>query len=117
MMQTTKWEEAAKQQQDFEQAHQRNVAAFTRMFLGLGPDCTKIAGTAHDAELAEAKGIAASRWEQLLNLDQQIPREEASLAVLERGRVPDATDEFAGPSFAPRRISTIVIGSSRGVRG
>jgi hypothetical protein len=95
MMQTTKWEEAAKQQEEFEQAHQRNVTTFVAMFLSLGPDCTKIAGTAHDAELAEAKGIAASRWSQLLDLEQQIPREEANLAVLERGRVPDPTDEYA----------------------
>ena len=95
MMQTMKWEEVAKQQQELEQARQRNVTTFVSMFLTLGSDCTRIAGTVHDAELAEAKGIAASRWEQLLGMEAQIPREEANLAVLERGRVADAGDEFA----------------------
>lgn len=102
-MQTTRWEEAAKQQEEFEQARQRNVTTFTRMFLSLGADCTKIAGTAHDRELAEAKGIAASRWEQLLGMEAQIPREEATLAVLERGRVPDPADEFAGPELRAKK--------------
>jgi S-methylmethionine-dependent homocysteine/selenocysteine methylase len=102
-MMQTKWEEAAKQQQADEQARRRNVTTFTAMFLSLGADCIKIAGTAHDAELAEAKGIAASRWEQLLNLEAQIPREEANLAVLERGRVADSTDEFAGPELRAKK--------------
>ena len=43
-------------------ATQRNVELFEAMFLSLGPDCLKITGTAHDAELAEAKGRAAWRW-------------------------------------------------------
>jgi hypothetical protein len=34
------------------------------MFLSLGPDCLKLAGSRHDAELAEAKGLAAARWER-----------------------------------------------------
>ena len=99
----TAWAEAQKQQEEFEQAHQRNVTTFTRMFLSLGADCTKIAGTAHDAELAEAKGIAASRWEQLLGMEAQIPREEANLAMLERGRVTDPSDEFAGPELRAKK--------------
>ena len=52
------------------------------MFLSLGADCIKIATTRHDAELAGAKGLAGSRWEQLLNLESQIQREEQCLAAL-----------------------------------
>ena len=64
----------------------------------------KVAGSSgHADEINEALGLAASRWEQLLGMEAQIPREEANLAVLERGRVPDPTDEFAGPELRAKK--------------
>jgi hypothetical protein len=47
-MQTTTREEAAKQQQEFEQARKNNVETFLRMFLSLGSDAEKLAGARHD---------------------------------------------------------------------
>jgi protein-disulfide isomerase-like protein with CxxC motif len=84
-------------------ASRKDVRVFAEMFLALGSDCIKIAGTAHDAELAEAKGLAAARWNQLLELEAQIPREEARLATMERGRVPDPADEFTGPEVLAKK--------------
>jgi hypothetical protein len=40
-------------------ASRDNVRLFAEMLLSLGPDCLKLAGTRHDAELAKAKAIAA----------------------------------------------------------
>lgn len=46
-----------------ERAYRSNVNRFVEMYLTLGSDVIKIAdGSRHDAELAEAKGLAASRW-------------------------------------------------------
>ena len=73
----------------------RNVEVFTTMFLSLRAGCIEIAGSAHDKELAEAKGLAAYRWDQLLAFEAQIPRDEATLAVLELGRGADAGDQWA----------------------
>jgi hypothetical protein len=54
-----------------------------------------LAALATTPNLAAGKAAAAARWEQLLNLEAQVPREEANLAAPERGRVPDPNDEFA----------------------
>lgn len=74
-------------------ASRENVRVFAEMFLTLGGDCTKIVGTAHDAELAEAKGLAGARWEQLLNLEAQIQRDEAVLASRPKKRPSSSTDD------------------------
>jgi hypothetical protein len=78
-----------------ERAYRSNVEIFIRMFLGLGPDVIKIAeGTRHDAALAEAKSLAASRWNQLLNIEQQIVREEQTLATRGKKRPPAHDEEL-----------------------
>jgi multidrug resistance efflux pump len=65
------------------------------MWLSLGQDCIRAASSQHRPEIDEALGLAVRRWELLNNLEAQIPREEAHLAALERGRVPDPADEYA----------------------
>jgi hypothetical protein len=92
---STDWAAMEEQQKEMERGRARNVELLTKMWLTLGPDVLKLSGTAHDMELSEARGIAISKWEQLLSLEQQIPRDEANLAVLERGRIAEPTDEYA----------------------
>jgi hypothetical protein len=88
-------QELAEQAAAGERARVANIRRFVEMLLSLGQDCITAARSGHQAELTEALGLAAARWEQLLNLEAQIPREGAQLAALERGRVPDPADEFA----------------------
>jgi hypothetical protein len=83
------------QQREFERGRVANTQRFERMWLSLGPDVIRAARSSHQPEIAEALGSAVRRWELLLNLEAQIPREEAHLAVLERGRIPDPADEYA----------------------
>jgi hypothetical protein len=90
----TQWQQMEDQQREFERARQRNVELFTAMFLSLGPDCIKIAnGTRHDGELAEARGLAAWRWNQLLGMEQQIVREEQRLASRPKTRPAQPGDD------------------------
>jgi hypothetical protein len=100
-MQTDWREEAmARQRQMAEQARaaeegrRTNVALFERMWLSLGGDVLKLDGTRHDAELAEARGLAMSRWNQLLSLEQQVVREEALLAARPNTRPAQKGDEL-----------------------
>jgi hypothetical protein len=86
--------EIAEQTAADERAYRQNVGRFVEMFLSLGPDCIRIAdGTRHDAELAEAKGLAAWRWNQLLGMEQQIVREEQQLAARPKTRPAQPGDE------------------------
>lgn len=64
-----------------EAAHKANVNRFVELWLTLGPDVMKLYGTRHDGELAEAKGLAAARWNGLVGMESQIQREEAALAI------------------------------------
>jgi hypothetical protein len=78
-----------------ERAYRQNVAVFERMWLTLGSDVIKVAdGTRHDQALAEAKSLAASRWNQLLNIEQQIVREEQILAKRGKKRPPAHDEEL-----------------------
>jgi hypothetical protein len=71
------------------------VALFERMFLALGADVIKIAeGTRHDAELAEARGLAAHRWNQLLSMEAQVEREEQQLVERPKQRPPQPADDL-----------------------
>jgi len=45
-----------------EAARKANVNRFVELWLSLGPDVMKLDGTRHDAELAEARGLAMARW-------------------------------------------------------
>lgn len=83
----------------------RNVQRFTQMWLSLGVDVIRAAGSSHRAEIGEALGLTVRRWEQLLNIEAQIPREETRLAVRERGRVPDPTDEYAPKELLAKKDS------------
>jgi hypothetical protein len=77
-----------------ERAYRQNVNRFVEMFLSLGPDCIKIAeGTRFDGQLTEAKGLAASRWHQLLSMEQQVVREEGILAARPKTRPAQPGDE------------------------
>jgi hypothetical protein len=76
-----------------EAARKANVEVFTRMWLTLGPDVLKLAGTMHDGEIAQAKGIAAARWSGLIGMEQQAEREEATLASRPKKRPLSSTDD------------------------
>jgi hypothetical protein len=101
-MQTTWQEEAAARQRAMaeeaaagERAYRQNVEIFTRMWLTLGSDVIKVAdGSRHDQALAEAKSLAASRWNQLLSIEQQIVREEQILATRGKKRPPAHDEEL-----------------------
>jgi hypothetical protein len=71
------------QQREFERGRVSNTQRFEQMWLSLGSDVIRAARSSHQPEIAEALGSAVRRWELLLNLEAQIPREEAHLAVLE----------------------------------
>jgi len=63
-----------------EAARKANVNRFVELWLSLGPDVMKLDGTRHDAELAEARGLAMARWFGLKNMESQIVRETQALA-------------------------------------
>jgi len=87
-------QELVEQQRAGERAYRSNVSRFVEMFLSLGPDCIKIAeGTGFDGQMTEAKGLAASRWSQLLGLEQQVIREEGILAARPKTRLAQPGDE------------------------
>jgi hypothetical protein len=87
-------QELVEQQRAGERAYRSNVSRFVEMFLSLGPDCIKIAeGTRFDGQMTEAKGLAASRWSQLLGLEQQVIREEGILAARPKTRPAQPGDE------------------------
>lgn len=75
--------EAAEQAAAYERARQQNIRVFTEMYLGFGADVVKIAGTGHDAELAEATSLAAYRWNQLLGMESQV---QATSKLCQPGR-------------------------------
>jgi hypothetical protein len=98
-MQVTQDAFAARQQEIAEQAaageraHRKTVELFLSMWLSLGSDVTKLDGTRHDAAIAEARGLAAWRWNQLLQMEQQALREEAALAARPKTRPTQPGDE------------------------
>ncbi len=63
------------------------------MFLSRGADAIKVAGTAHDTELAEARALAAAEWSGLLDMEAQIQRDAAALAARPKHRPSERTDE------------------------
>jgi hypothetical protein len=78
-----------------ERGRKQSIELFTRMFLSLGPSCIPLAESSrHDAELAEAKGLAAWRWNQLLGMEQQIIREEGILAACPKTRPAQQGDDL-----------------------
>jgi hypothetical protein len=87
-------QEMADQTAAAEAARKANVETFTRMWLTLGPDVLKLAGTMHDGEIAQAKGIAAARWGGLIGMEQQAEREEATLASRPKKRPSSAADDL-----------------------
>jgi hypothetical protein len=96
-------QEIAEQVAAGERAHRKNVELFQQMWLSLGSDVTKLEGTRHDAELAEAKGIAAARWNQLLGLEAQIVREEQQLALRPKNRPISSTDDTLPDRFLEKQ--------------
>jgi multidrug resistance efflux pump len=63
------------------------------MYLTLGPDVMRLDGNRHDAELAEAKASAASRWYRLVDLEAQVQRETANLAARPKNRPSQPADD------------------------
>jgi hypothetical protein len=95
--------EFAEQAAANERASRQNVEVFTRMFLTLGADAVKLAGGGHDMELGEAKDRAAARWSHLLDLEAQVVREEANLAVRPSKRPPQPGDDLLADEVLKRQ--------------
>lgn len=72
-------QEMAKRAARNEAARKQNIELITKMFLSLGADCIKVTGSRHDAELAEARGLATHRWSQLLGMEQKVQRDAAAV--------------------------------------
>jgi hypothetical protein len=77
-----------------EEGRRKNVALFERMWLTLGADCITAAGSSHQAELAEALGIATSRWSRLLDMEGQVQREEQQIAARPKKRPSEVGDDL-----------------------
>jgi hypothetical protein len=77
-----------------ERAYRSNVNRFVEMWLTLGSDVTKLLGTRHDAALAEARGLAASRWGRLHDMEAQVQRDEQVLATRPKTRPAQPGDEI-----------------------
>jgi hypothetical protein len=86
-----------------EAARKANVETFTKMWLTLGADVLKLAGTVHDGEIAQAKGVAAARWNQLIGMEQQAEREEATLASRPKKRPISSTDDTLPDKFLEKQ--------------
>jgi hypothetical protein len=55
--------------------------------------CIVAANSSHRAELDEALGLAAHRWEQLLSMESQVQGEEQQLAARPKSRPPQPGDD------------------------
>jgi flagellar motility protein MotE (MotC chaperone) len=86
-------QELAEQAAQGERARVANIQRFTQMWLTLGQDCIPAAVSQHQAEVAEALGIATSRWSRLLDMEQQVEREAAALASRPKNRPTERTDD------------------------
>lgn len=86
-------QEMAEQAAAGERARKQNVEVFARMWLTLGSDVLKLDGNRHDAALAEARGLAVFRWNQLINMEQQVIREEQKLATRPKTRPVQRADD------------------------
>jgi hypothetical protein len=98
-----------------ERGRKQNVELFTKMWLTLGPDVMRLDGAADDPELAEAKGLAAHRWNVLLNQEEQIVREEQALAVRPTRRPSDVND-WKLPKEAIERLEKAYNDETEGAR-
>jgi hypothetical protein len=87
-------QEMAEQAAANERARVTNVNRFVEMYLTLGPDATRLDGNLHDSELAEAKALAADRWFELLDMEQQVIRDEQKLAARSKKRPAQPGDEL-----------------------
>jgi hypothetical protein len=85
-------QELAEQATQGERARVANVQRFTQMWLTLGADCIRAAGSGHQDELTEALGLATHRWSRLLDMEAQVQRDEQQLATRGKKR-PPAHDE------------------------
>jgi hypothetical protein len=96
---TTQDEYAQMQRQMQEQAEaaergrKRNIETLTRMWLSLGRDVLIAAGSQHRSEIDEALALATHRWSRLLDMENQIQREEQQLASRPKKRPAEPTDE------------------------
>lgn len=87
------WQQVDARGAEQARVRQQNVELFTRMFLALGPDAMKLDGNTHDAEMMEAKALAAARWFRLLEAEAQAQRDEAALASRPKKRPAQPGDD------------------------
>jgi hypothetical protein len=81
-----KQREFAEQAEQDERNRKKNVSRLVEMFLSLGDSCRILASSRHDASLAEAKHLAAARWEKLVSMEAQAVRDGQTLAERPRRR-------------------------------
>lgn len=86
-------QQMAEQAAAFEVGRKKNIEIFTQMWLTLGPDVLKLDGTRHDAELAEAKSLAMTRWSALTSMESQAQREEQAPATRPKKRPSQPGDD------------------------
>src|SRR4029453_5046746 len=77
-----------------ERARISNVQRFTAMWLSLGQDCIRAAGSQHRPEIDEALGLATHRWSRLLDMEAQVQRDEQQLAARGKKRPPAHDEEL-----------------------
>jgi hypothetical protein len=110
-------QELAEQAAQGERARVANVQRFVQMWLTLGQDCIRAAGSQHRPEIDEALGLATHRWGRLLDMKQQVIREEQQLVARGAHSSPPLkprTTNAAGPD-SPRLFQAV--NGLRGGRG
>ena len=85
--------EMAEQAAAGERARVANVQRFVEMWLTLGVDCIRAAGSGHQPEIAEALGLATNRWGRLLDVEAQVQREDQQLASRPKKRPTQPGDD------------------------
>lgn len=98
-----------------ERGRQQNIETFVRLWLSLGPDVLKVAGNNHDAELAEAKGLAAHRWSVLLDQEAQVQRDETALGARPKQRPSQPSDDSV-PDRTLSKWNAAWEGDTKGLR-
>jgi hypothetical protein len=97
--------EYAEQVEQDERARKANVLRLEQMFLSLGDSCRILASSRHDASLAEAKHLAAGRWERLVSMEAQALRDRQTLGERPRKRPSDPND-WKLPSEAVAKLDS-----------
>lgn len=98
-----------------ERIRKENIEVFTKLFLSLGPDVIRVAGSSYDPQLAEARGLASHRWGRLLDLEAQIQRDAAAVGARPKKR-PAGPGDWKLPESAIERMEKEYKDQTEGMR-